>query len=195
LPELSILPEEVAMTNYDELYDPNEELVLARFGAHVGTLLIDNGYGSLAAVRRARDRDLRKITGIGDSTLDMIRARQVESYVPDEDVGVSEDTATVESEVKPSTEAEAVEGGHADAPPTAEATAAPVDWTGVVAVRSLWPAAVKLVGPSGHEYFWPRAGAVINVTAEDVEFVLSRNRKKGRACCGGDTERIKFELA
>lgn len=179
----------------DEIEERDEDKVLARFGNHVGSLLIEHGYGSLEEVRKAKDRDLRKITGIGGGTLSMIRIRQEESYVPDEDVGVSDDTATVDSEVKPSTEAEAVEGSYADAPSTAEATPTPVSPTGVVAIRSLWPAAVKLIGPSGSEYFWPRAGAEVNVIAEDVEFVLSRNRKKGRACCGGDTERIKFELA
>lgn len=183
---------------YEYEVDPDEDLILARFGSHVGGLLIENGYLTLEKIREAKDKDLRKIPGIGGGTLSMIRSRQEDSYVLDEDVGVLDDTATVESEVKPeSAEAEAVEGGYAEVPSTVEAnvTSAPVDWTGAVAIRSLWPAAIKLTGPSGTEYFWPRAGAEVNVIAEDVEFVLSRNRNTGRACCGGSTERIKFELA
>lgn len=167
--------------------ETDQDDVIERFGERVGNLLIEYGFGSLELVQEATDEQLLAISGIGTSTLVQIRA------LFDETAGVSERSATTDSEVKPdSMEAEAVEVGIADLASTGEA---PLAGSGTIAVRSLWPAHIKLTAPSGLEYEWKSAGAQVNVLATDIEFVMGRNRNEGRACCGSSGERIYFELA
>lgn len=62
-----------------------------------------------------------------------------------------------------------------------------------VSIRSLVDAKVKLTGAvSGKVYIWERAGAVISVDVVDKDEVL--NKKRGRACCGGQSGKNLFEL-
>ena len=62
-----------------------------------------------------------------------------------------------------------------------------------VSIRSLIDAKVKLTGAvSGKVYIWERAGAVISVDVVDKDEVL--NKKRGRACCGGQSGKNLFEL-
>lgn len=62
-----------------------------------------------------------------------------------------------------------------------------------VSIRSLIDARVKLTGAvSGKVYIWERAGAVISVDVVDKDEVL--NKKRGRACCGGQSGKNLFEL-
>lgn len=62
-----------------------------------------------------------------------------------------------------------------------------------VSIRSLVDAKVKLTGAvSGKVYIWERAGAVVSVDVVDKDEVL--NKKRGRACCGGQSGKNLFEL-
>ena len=62
-----------------------------------------------------------------------------------------------------------------------------------VSIRSLIDAKVKLTGAvSGKVYIWERAGAVVSVDVVDKDEVL--NKKRGRACCGGQSGKNLFEL-
>lgn len=67
----------------------------------------------------------------------------------------------------------------------------PVD---TVSIRSLVDAIVKLTGAvSGNVYVWSQAGAVVDVDVRDKDEIL--NKKRGRACCGGQSGKALFELA
>ena len=62
-----------------------------------------------------------------------------------------------------------------------------------VTIRSLVDAQVKLTGAvSGNVYIWPHAGVEIVVDARDKDEIL--NKKRGRACCGGQSGKALFEL-
>lgn len=63
-----------------------------------------------------------------------------------------------------------------------------------VSIRSLVDAIVKLTGAvSGNVYVWSQAGAVVDVDVRDKDEIL--NKKRGRACCGGQSGKALFELA
>jgi len=168
----------------------DEDELFQHFGERVASLLIEYGFGSLELVRDATDEQLLAVSGIGGSTLVSIRETLA---VLDEEAGVSEESATTPSEVKPdSMEAEAVEVGIADLASTDEALDA---GSGTVVVRSLWPSRLRVTAPSGLSYEWSGGGDQVNVLATDIEFVMGKNRNEGRACCGSSGERIYFELA
>ena len=117
-----------------------------------------------------------------------------EPSIPQE--GVSRRPATAGRGVKPVSDVAATAGGaFADA---LSAVAAPASTALPEAVEkvvtSLWPSDLVLVCPSGRRYRWPKAGARQNVAADDVEFLMSKNRSKGRACCGGSGTRTLFTL-
>lgn len=62
-----------------------------------------------------------------------------------------------------------------------------------VSIRSLVDAIVKLTGAvSGNVYVWSQAGAVVDVDVRDKDEIL--NKKRGRACCGGQSGKALFEL-
>lgn len=168
------------LDEYDELN------VIEWFGERVGTLLVEYGFASLDSIRDASDEALLGISGVGASTLVMIRK------VLDE-AGVTDRSATTESVVKPdSMEAEAAEAEIAD---IASADEAELAGSGVIAIRSLWPSRLSVTAPSGLTYEWSWGGDQVNVLATDVEFVMGKNRTTGRACCGSAGERIYFEMA
>jgi hypothetical protein len=62
-------------------------------------------------------------------------------------------------------------------------------------VRSLIDARIKVTGKfSGQDYLFPQAGAVQDVDARDVEWLLAK-RQGERQCCGGTERGNKvFEL-
>lgn len=96
-----------------------------------------------------------------------------------ESSGVSEDVKPVAAEV---------------AEPTVEAPSLAVS-QGRVNARSLWPARLIVRGtPSGEEYDFPNAGALVSVNSVDVEFLMSKNKAGEQGCCGGGP-RNYFELA
>lgn len=175
----------------DEMEDlriMEEDRVLEMFGEWIGTLLIEDGYDSIEAVTAAADAELLDITGIGKTTL-----RKIREQVPVIS-GVSDQPATVASEVKPvSTEAEAAEE-IAETSSADEASTADLPSGDLIAIRSLWPARMRISGPSGMVYEFNGAGAQVNVKREDAEFVMSKNRNVGRACCGSSGERLYYEI-
>ncbi len=68
-----------------------------------------------------------------------------------------------------------------------------------IKVQSLWPARMIVRNtPSGEEYVWAKAGALVAVNPVDVDFLMSKNKgtvpSDGRGCCGGDGTRIYFQL-
>lgn len=68
----------------------------------------------------------------------------------------------------------------------------------VIQMQSQWPARLIIRGaPSGREYIFERAGVILGVDPQDVNFILSRNRNietHGIGCCGGDRERIYVQV-
>lgn len=68
----------------------------------------------------------------------------------------------------------------------------------VIQMQSVWPARLIISGaPSGKEYRFERAGVLVGVDPQDVDFILSRNRKietHGRGCCGGERERVYVQI-
>lgn len=63
-----------------------------------------------------------------------------------------------------------------------------------VSIRSLLDAVVKVTGTStGNQYIWHRAGDVVDVDVRDKDEIL--NKRRGRACCGGQSGKALFELA
>ena len=174
----------------EDLEVHEEHRVREAFGDKTADLLIEYGYPSFAAIEAADDSELLDIRGIGKSALKKIRA-----LVP-ASLGVSAQPATVEDEVKPiSTEAEPAEVEIAEIPSAAEVSPAELPPGEIVPIRSLWPARLKIQGPSGTVYEFPHSGAQVNVMREDAEFVMSKNRNVGRACCGSSGERLYFEIA
>jgi len=62
-----------------------------------------------------------------------------------------------------------------------------------VSIRSLVDALVKVTGTvTGNQYVWARAGAEVEVDTRDKDEIL--NKKRGRACCGGQSGTSLFEL-
>jgi hypothetical protein len=176
----------------DELEEKEEAKVREVLGEQLGNLLIEHGYGSLDAIREASDDELEDIPGIGTFTL----RERIRKPLAEVELGVSEEFATTPSEVKPeSTDAEAAEEEDAETASAEEARAEMAPEGPTTAVRSLWPQVIGLTAPSGASYQWPNAGAQVNVAAEDVEFVMGKNRNAGRACCGGSSGHQYFELA
>lgn len=183
--------------NFEEELDAIEErdhsVLIAHLGGNLGNLFIESGYDALEDIDGASDAQLRSIAGVGPATLSVVR-EAVARYMLE---GVSEEPATVPSEVKPvSTDAETAEGAQiAEVPSADEAPVADAAPAGATAVRSLFPSTVRLTAPSGSVYLWERAGTQVNVAAADLEFVMGKNRNTGRACCGGSGGRRYFELA
>lgn len=63
-----------------------------------------------------------------------------------------------------------------------------------VSIRSLLDAVVKVTGrATGNQYIWHHAGDVIDVDIRDKDEIL--NKRRGRACCGGQSGKALFELA
>lgn len=63
-----------------------------------------------------------------------------------------------------------------------------------VSIRSLVDAKVKVTGAvTENIYIWPHAGAVVDVDVRDKDEIL--NKKRGRACCGGQSGKALFEVA
>ena len=63
----------------------------------------------------------------------------------------------------------------------------------LVSIRSLIDAQVKVTGTvTGNQYIWARSGAEVEVDARDKDEIL--NKKRGRACCGGQGGKSLFEL-
>lgn len=63
----------------------------------------------------------------------------------------------------------------------------------LVSIRSLVDAQVKVTGTvTGNQYVWARAGAEVEVDTRDKDEIL--NKKRGRACCGGQSGTSLFEL-
>jgi len=174
----------------EDAMEHEENLVLDKLGNKIGNLLIESGYGSIDEIAAADDSELLDINGIGTTALKKIRAK-----VPALS-GVSDQPATVESEVKPvSKEAEAAEVDIAETSSAVEALTADLPLGEEIAIRSLWPARTRVKTPSGSIYEWLRSGLQVNVRREDVEFVMGLNRNVGRACCGSSGERLYFEIA
>lgn len=62
-----------------------------------------------------------------------------------------------------------------------------------VSIRSLLDAQVKVTGTvTGIVYIWDRAGSTALVDVRDKDEIL--NKKRGRACCGGQSGKSLFEL-
>ena len=92
------------------------------------------------------------------------------------------------------------------AKPTVEAPTIDAAKSGdLINVISLWPARLIVRGegtPSGTTYTFDRAGAVVGVHPADVDFLMSKNRTKGKSgaksdasgCCGGSGARTYFDL-
>ena len=187
--------------NKNDEEELDERLIYSMFGQATGDLLIGEGYETLELIENAPDEELLAINGIGQATLNVIRDRIPAREFLNENAGVSEESATTPSEVKPdSMEAETAEAEHAE---PAEAVEAPdavgtlsenLDGGDLVPIRSLWPSRIVVTAPSGTRYEWERGGSQVNVEAADVEFVMSKNRNAGRACCGSSGERIYFEI-
>jgi len=68
----------------------------------------------------------------------------------------------------------------------------------VVQMQSQWPGRLIIDRtPSGKEYIFERAGAILGIDPQDVDYVLSKNRtieSHGVGCCGGGKERIYTRL-
>lgn len=174
----------------EDALEIEENVVLDKLGEKIGNLLIEYGYGSIDEIAAADDSELLDINGIGKTALKKIRA-----MVPALS-GVSDQPATVESEVKPvSKEAEAAEDKIAETPSAVKASIADLPLGEEIAIRSLWPARTRVKVPGGSIYEWLRSGLQVNVRREDVEFVMGLNRNVGRACCGSSGERLYFEIA
>lgn len=63
-----------------------------------------------------------------------------------------------------------------------------------VAIRSLVDAVAKVTGTvTGTIYIFPKCGSVREVDVRDKDEIL--NKKRGRACCGGNSGKSLFELA
>lgn len=63
-----------------------------------------------------------------------------------------------------------------------------------VSIRSMVDAIVKVTGAvTGNHYIWACAGATVDVDVMDKDEIL--NKKRGRACCGGQSGKSLFELA
>lgn len=63
-----------------------------------------------------------------------------------------------------------------------------------VEIRSLMDATVKVTGKvTGTQYVWSRAGDIQTVDNRDKDEIL--NKKRGRACCGGQSGKALFEIA
>ena len=63
----------------------------------------------------------------------------------------------------------------------------------LVSIRSLIDAQVKVTGTvTGNQYIWARSGAEVQVDARDKDEIL--NKKRSRACCGGQGGKALFEL-
>lgn len=68
------------------------------------------------------------------------------------------------------------------------------DKNDTVSIRSRIDAIVKVTGAvTGNQYIWAHAGAVVDVDVRDKDEIL--NKKRGRACCGGQSGKALFELA
>ena len=66
-------------------------------------------------------------------------------------------------------------------------------YNSVVSIRSLVDAQVKVTGTvTGDQYVWAKAGAVVEVDSRDKDEIL--NKKRGRACCGNNSNASLFEL-
>ena len=62
-----------------------------------------------------------------------------------------------------------------------------------VSIRNLLDATVKLTGTvTGQQYVFHGAGAIVEVDSRDKDEIL--NKKRGRACCGGQSGKSVFEL-
>jgi len=62
-----------------------------------------------------------------------------------------------------------------------------------VAIRSLVDAQVKITGTvTGTVYVFPKAGSILDVDIRDKDEII--NKKRGRACCGGNSGKSLFEL-
>lgn len=62
-----------------------------------------------------------------------------------------------------------------------------------VSIRNLLDATVKLTGTvTGQRYVFHGAGAIVEVDSRDKDEIL--NKKRGRACCGGQSGKSVFEL-
>lgn len=62
-----------------------------------------------------------------------------------------------------------------------------------VAIRSLVDAQVKVTGTvTGTVYIFPKAGSILDVDSRDKDEII--NKKRGRACCGGNSGKSLFEL-
>ena len=62
-----------------------------------------------------------------------------------------------------------------------------------VFIRSLVDAVVKVTGTvTGNVYVFPKAGSKVEVDIRDKDEIL--NKKRGRACCGGNSGKSLFEL-
>lgn len=68
----------------------------------------------------------------------------------------------------------------------------------VVQMQSQWPGRLIIDRtPSGKEYVFERAGVILGIDPQDVDYVLSKNRtieSHGVGCCGGGKERIYTHL-
>ena len=68
------------------------------------------------------------------------------------------------------------------------------DKNDTVSIRSRIDAIVKVTGAvTGKQYIWAHAGATEDVDVRDKDEIL--NKKRGRACCGGQGGKALFELA
>lgn len=63
-----------------------------------------------------------------------------------------------------------------------------------VSIRCMVDATVKVTGTvTGALYIFNGAGSVVEVDVRDKDEIL--NKKRGRACCGGQSGKALFELA
>ena len=49
--------------------------------------------------------------------------------------------------------------------------------------------------PSGASYVWESPGVVVDVAAEDVDWVMAKNGSKGHDCCGSGGPPVYFQMA
>ena len=62
-----------------------------------------------------------------------------------------------------------------------------------VLVQSLIDATVKLTGTvSGKQYVFHGAGSIVKVDSRDKDDII--NKKRGRACCGGGSDHLLFQI-
>lgn len=113
----------------------------------------------------------------------------------DKKLGVNEESDIApneSSEVKPASKK--VKRGRSSKK-TKPATASSIGSEERVPVTSLWLGVLKILdAPSGEEYVFSEAGAVVSVRSQDIEFLREKNKKLAACCGSASVERKYFDI-